>query len=623
MQNQGGVVGGTPRAGESAGATTAPRCSASSAATCNTVGVIGIAVRRHGERGIARRHRLGRGDQPGGRRGCAPATSSCSRCTGPARASTSRRATTSAATSRSSGGRMTSRRSCNATSRGIIVVEAAGNGAENLDDALYQTPGGRLPGRRGRNPFRRANRDSGAIVVGAGAPPPGTHGRDHGPDRSRLDFSNWGALVDAQGWGREVTTLRLRRSAGRHQRGPLVHRHASAARRARRPIVTGVIACIQGMAQGARARRCSRRRRCATACARPARRSRTRPAARRRSASAIVPISAPSQPAPSARARSREGSGEGQGVQGKDKERKEFIKEKEKRKERQGRRTLKELKDKDTKEIKERKEVKEFKEGKEFKEKDKDLVENKRFDDVSGIGPARRRDGEDDTQQRLAALEQTVQQLVHFIGAELRPDLSQSALQGEQRGGQGREGPEGRREAVGVLSSEGPRADCEALRPFARAAAMIVILCHPGDAAALWLGASMRQLASRGRARHRRATRVQPSHRLSDERRRRLGQRRTGRRTDACVRRRSAASSIASRYLPTQHFERAQPRGTRLRRIRVQCVSCWRGSMAWRAASSTRRCRSTLGGGTFPRTDTPAPRGHGGLADGGLARQRG
>ena len=36
--------------------------------------------------------------------------------------------------------------------------------------------------------------------------PPGTHGRNHGADRSRLDFSNYGALIDAQGWGREVTT---------------------------------------------------------------------------------------------------------------------------------------------------------------------------------------------------------------------------------------------------------------------------------------------------------------------------------------------------------------------------------------------------------------------------------
>ena len=37
------------------------------------------------------------------------------------------------------------------------------------------------------------------------------------------------------------------------------------------------------------------------------------------------------------------------------------------------------------------------------------------------------------TQQRLAALEQSVQQLAHFIGAELRPDLSQSALQGSSQ----------------------------------------------------------------------------------------------------------------------------------------------------------------------------------------------
>ena len=91
-----------------------------------------------------------------------------------------------------------------ATSRGIIVVEAAGNGAENLDDALYNTRPAGFPS-TWVNPFRRAP-DSGAVIVGAGAPPPNTHGRDHGPDRSRLDFSNYGACVDTQGWGREVTS---------------------------------------------------------------------------------------------------------------------------------------------------------------------------------------------------------------------------------------------------------------------------------------------------------------------------------------------------------------------------------------------------------------------------------
>lgn len=92
-----------------------------------------------------------------------------------------------------------------AVAKSVIVVEAAGNGAENLDDAIYETRPSGFPS-SWRNPFRRANRDSGAIVVGAGAPPPGTHGRNHGPDRSRLDFSNFGSIVDAQGWGREVTT---------------------------------------------------------------------------------------------------------------------------------------------------------------------------------------------------------------------------------------------------------------------------------------------------------------------------------------------------------------------------------------------------------------------------------
>jgi hypothetical protein len=135
----------------------------------------------------------------------------------------------------------------NATSRGIIVVEAAGNGAENLDDAIYQTPGAGFPA-NWRNSFRRTNRDSGAVVVGAGAPPPGTHGRDHGPDRSRLDFSNWGALLDAQGWGREVTSC----GYGDVQGGTnedLLYTDTFSGTSSASPIVVGVIACIQGMAK--------------------------------------------------------------------------------------------------------------------------------------------------------------------------------------------------------------------------------------------------------------------------------------------------------------------------------------------------------------------------------------
>ena len=77
-----------------------------------------------------------------------------------------------------------------ATARGVVVVEAAGNGGEDLDHPRY------------RGVLSRGGRDSGAIVVGAGAPAaPGY------TDRSRLDFSNHGTRVDVQGWGRMVATL--------------------------------------------------------------------------------------------------------------------------------------------------------------------------------------------------------------------------------------------------------------------------------------------------------------------------------------------------------------------------------------------------------------------------------
>ncbi|HEY5952337.1 MAG TPA: S8 family serine peptidase, partial [Kofleriaceae bacterium] len=77
-----------------------------------------------------------------------------------------------------------------ATRRGVIVIEAAGNGGENLDHRAYK---GKLT---------RSGRDSGAIMVGAGGPP-----REGFDDRERLDFSNYGSRVDVQGWGRMVATL--------------------------------------------------------------------------------------------------------------------------------------------------------------------------------------------------------------------------------------------------------------------------------------------------------------------------------------------------------------------------------------------------------------------------------
>ena len=67
-----------------------------------------------------------------------------------------------------------------ASNKGVMVVEAAGNGAENLDDPIYNVRPAGFPA-TWRNPFNRANPQCGAVMVGAGAPPPGTHGRNHGP----------------------------------------------------------------------------------------------------------------------------------------------------------------------------------------------------------------------------------------------------------------------------------------------------------------------------------------------------------------------------------------------------------------------------------------------------------
>ncbi len=132
-----------------------------------------------------------------------------------------------------------------ATSRGVIVVEAAGNGAEDLDDPLYDVPAAGFPA-SWRNPFRRGAADSGAVIVGAGAPPPGTHGRNHGPDRSRLDFSNFGAVLDAQGWGREVTTTAYGDLQGGSNED-LWYTDQFSGTSSASPIVVGALGCIQGM----------------------------------------------------------------------------------------------------------------------------------------------------------------------------------------------------------------------------------------------------------------------------------------------------------------------------------------------------------------------------------------
>src|SRR4051794_11480618 len=132
-----------------------------------------------------------------------------------------------------------------AVGRGVIVVEAAGNGAEHLDDDAYGGPG---PGFRPQrpNPFRRDGLDSGSILVGAGAPPGG-----RAPDRSRLRFSNWGTAIDAQGWGRDVaTTGGLGPGADDTRPGgdeDTWYTGAFAGTSSAAPMVAGALACVQGV----------------------------------------------------------------------------------------------------------------------------------------------------------------------------------------------------------------------------------------------------------------------------------------------------------------------------------------------------------------------------------------
>jgi serine protease len=82
-----------------------------------------------------------------------------------------------------------------ATGNGIIVVEPAGDGNQNLDAPIYSTGNG------GHWPFLPQN-DSGALIVGAGA----AYQIGSDVDRSRLGFSTYGSTVDLQGWGEQILT---------------------------------------------------------------------------------------------------------------------------------------------------------------------------------------------------------------------------------------------------------------------------------------------------------------------------------------------------------------------------------------------------------------------------------
>lgn len=128
-----------------------------------------------------------------------------------------------------------------ATEKGITVVEAAGNGNENFDLAIFQDTG--------------LQKDSGAVVVGAGVPPMNYF--DHfgfgaglpgyssiGVPRSRIWFSNYGRILGVQAWGWHVTTLGYGDAQGGSQDRWYTLRFSGTSSAS--PIITGAVACLQG-----------------------------------------------------------------------------------------------------------------------------------------------------------------------------------------------------------------------------------------------------------------------------------------------------------------------------------------------------------------------------------------
>jgi Subtilase family len=302
--------------------------------------------------------------------------------------------------------------------RGVIVIEAAGNGAENYDDPIYNNRPAGFP-TTWRNPFNLSNPQSGAILVGAGAPPPGTHGRNHGADRSRLGFSNFGSRVDVQGWGREVTTAGYGDLQGGSNED-FWYTDVFSGTSSASPIVVGAVGCMQG-------------------ALRAASKTLLTPGTARH---LLRTTGSPQQDEPGRPATQRIGNRPNlreaftqlgliqKGKESKEKEtRKDVIKDKEIRKEL--------IKDKVEKI--ERKEI--IKEKPEFKErikdiKDKDAKDLKDFrekprEEFIRTDPQAGTSSSGNLESRIDALEQTVGQLTHFITIELRPDLQSSALSEE------------------------------------------------------------------------------------------------------------------------------------------------------------------------------------------------
>lgn len=115
------------------------------------------------------------------------------------------------------------------TALGVVVVEAAGNGGNDLD--AYTKSGDSILDRESSD-FR----DSGAIMVGAGSST---------TPHSRLSRSNYGSRIDCYGWGENVNTT----GDGWTGTGTATYTTSFGGTSSASPIVAGAALATQGMAE--------------------------------------------------------------------------------------------------------------------------------------------------------------------------------------------------------------------------------------------------------------------------------------------------------------------------------------------------------------------------------------
>jgi serine protease len=116
-----------------------------------------------------------------------------------------------------------------ATALGVVVIEAAANGANDLDAF---TDGGAQVLNRSSPDFK----DSGAIMVGAGSST---------APHTRLSFSNFGSRVDCYGWGHNVDTT----ASGSAGTSLTSYTTTFGGTSSASPIVAGAALAVQGIAE--------------------------------------------------------------------------------------------------------------------------------------------------------------------------------------------------------------------------------------------------------------------------------------------------------------------------------------------------------------------------------------